>query len=265
MLKQRIITALMIGLPLLGVLFFAPPLFTVGLFAMIVLLGAWEWSGLLALRSKSYRGLYLLLVFICMAIAWRYLRESDALPLLLQVAWLWWLAVLLWIGFIPECKSKLATVLAGVLTLVPAWLSIAVLVLLNPQWVLFVLLLVISVDVGAYLCGRRYGRNKLAPRVSPGKTWEGVLGGVLSSLLVMLLGAFWFDQFSVAFFIVGLLTVVVSIVGDLSESLFKRQAGLKDSGNILPGHGGILDRIDSITAAAPVFLYGLMYLGVFVT
>jgi phosphatidate cytidylyltransferase len=197
-----------------------------------------------------------------MSIAWRYLRESDALPLLLQIAWLWWLAVLLWIVFIPERKSRAATVLAGVLTLVPAWLSIAVLVLLDPKWVLYLLLLVISVDVGAYLCGRRYGRIKLAPLVSPGKTWEGVLGGVLSSLLVMGLAAYWFDQFTMSFFIVGLLTVAVSIVGDLSESLFKRQAGLKDSGNILPGHGGILDRIDSITAAAPVFVYGLMYLGV---
>ena len=265
MLKQRIITALMIALPLLGVLFFAPALFTVGLFAMIVLLGAWEWSGLLALRSKWYRGVYLLLIFICLCIAWNYLRDSDALPLLLQIAWFWWLVVLLWIALIPHHKSRAAAALAGVLTLVPAWLSIAVLVLLNPQWVLFLLLLVISVDVGAYLCGRRYGRTKLAPQVSPGKTWEGVLGGVLSSLVIMGLGAYWFDQFTVAFFVIGLLTVAVSIVGDLSESLFKRHAGLKDSGNILPGHGGVLDRIDSITAAAPVLVYGLMYLGVLVT
>ncbi|MGD9841935.1 MAG: phosphatidate cytidylyltransferase, partial [Steroidobacteraceae bacterium] len=156
------------------------------------------------------------------------------------------------------------TALAGVLTLVPAWICISSLLLLDPSWLLFMLLLVVCTDIGGFLFGRRFGHTKLAAQVSPGKTWEGVFGGLLLSMSVAVAGAYWFAQPMKTFLGVCLLTVMISIVGDLSESLFKRHAGLKDSGNILPGHGGILDRIDSITAAAPMFLYGLIYLGVFV-
>jgi len=265
MLKQRIITALMISLPLVAVLLFMPPLFSIGLFALVVVLGAWEWSALLSLQSKWSRVMYVLMVFVFLALAWRYLRDPAYLPLLLQVALLWWVTVLVWMMCCPQHKSTWLTAVAGVLTLVPAWISIGCLLLLNPQWLLFMLLMVIGVDVGGFLFGRRFGRTKLAPRVSPGKTWEGVIGGVLLSILVIVAGAYWFAQPMGSFLMVSLLTVVMSVVGDLGESLFKRHAGLKDSGNILPGHGGILDRIDSITAAAPVFLYGLSYLGVFVT
>jgi phosphatidate cytidylyltransferase len=264
MLKQRIVTALMIGLPLLGVLFFLPPMLTTCLFALVVLLAAWEWLSLLRWSLPWQRWGYLLMMSIAMALAWRYLRGPEYLPLLLQVALLWWLLALVWIMFFPQQQSVWLTAMAGLLTLVPAWIAINGLLQLSPSWLLLMLLMVVSTDIGGFLFGRRFGHTKLAVRVSPGKTWEGVLGGVLLAMLVAVLGAYRLAQPLPAFLGLCLLTVMISIVGDLSESLFKRHAGLKDSGNILPGHGGILDRIDSITAAAPLFLYGLIRLGVFV-
>src|SRR5690606_17335644 len=131
----------------------------------------------------------------------------------------------------------------------------------GPAVMLFLLLLVVAADVGAYFAGRRFGRNKLAPRVSPGKTWEGVIGGLLGAALIALAGGAWFGVPLVPFVALCVVAVLASIVGDLTESLFKRHAGVKDSGTLLPGHGGVLDRVDSVTAAAPVFLIGLERLG----
>jgi phosphatidate cytidylyltransferase len=131
----------------------------------------------------------------------------------------------------------------------------------GPQLLLFLFLLVVAADVGAYFAGRRFGRNKLAPRVSPGKTWEGVLGGFVAAALLAAFGVWWFAVDAPRFLGLCMIVVVASIIGDLTESLFKRHAGLKDSGTLLPGHGGLLDRVDSVTAAAPVFLVGLERLG----
>jgi phosphatidate cytidylyltransferase len=151
--------------------------------------------------------------------------------------------------------------IAGFFVLVPAWLALARLHASDPQLLLYLLLLVVAADIGAYFAGRRFGKNKLAPRVSPGKTWEGVLGGLAASALMALIGVRWFEVSAASFIGLCALVVAASIVGDLTESLFKRHAGLKDSGSLLPGHGGLLDRVDSITAAAPVFLVGLDRLG----
>jgi phosphatidate cytidylyltransferase len=131
-----------------------------------------------------------------------------------------------------------------------------------PSYLVFVLVLVFAADIGAYFAGRNFGRLKLAPRVSPGKTWEGVLGGLVSAALVAVVGAYWFDLPLARFLPLCTAVAAVSIVGDLTESMFKRYVGLKDSSKLLPGHGGILDRIDSLTAATPVFALGLMWLGV---
>src|SRR3569833_1530005 len=127
--------------------------------------------------------------------------------------------------------------------------------------VLLLLALLWAADSGAYFSARRYGRRKLAPRVSPGKTWEGVAGGMAAALVVAVIGARIFDMSFAAtgaFMILCGLVVVISVVGDLVESLFKREAGVKDSGRFLPGHGGALDRIDSLTAAAPLFYLGVI-------
>ena len=129
------------------------------------------------------------------------------------------------------------------------------------ELVLFLLLLVVAADVGAYFGGRQFGRHKLAPRVSPGKTWEGVYGGLVAAAVDGSRRRVLVQAQRGAVSGVCAIVVLASIVGDLTESLFKRHAGLKDSGSLLPGHGGVLDRVDSVTAAAPVFLFGLERLG----
>jgi phosphatidate cytidylyltransferase len=130
------------------------------------------------------------------------------------------------------------------------------------QWLLFALCLVWAADVGAYFAGRSFGHTKLAPQVSPGKTWEGVLGGLVFAGLVALWGSWWFALPALKLVPVCLVVVAFSVVGDLTESLLKRFAGLKDSGTLFPGHGGVMDRIDSLTSAMPVLLLGLQVLEV---
>ena len=125
------------------------------------------------------------------------------------------------------------------------------------QWVLFALCLVWAADIGAYVAGRSFGRVKLAPQVSPGKTWEGVLGGLVLAAWLPCGAARWFAVPALEFVPLCLGVVAFSIVGDLTESLLKRFAGLKDSGTLFPGHGGVMDRIDSLTSAMPVLLLGL--------
>ena len=147
----------------------------------------------------------------------------------------------------------------------PAWLALVRLRFDLPrgaEWMIFALLLVFAADIGAFFAGRRFGRLRLAPAVSPGKTWEGVLGGAAASALVGIAGSEWFGVPLYAFLPLCLAAVAFSVVGDLTESLLKRFAGVKDSGTLFPGHGGVMDRIDSVTGAAPVLLFGLTVLGV---
>jgi phosphatidate cytidylyltransferase len=182
---------------------------------------------------------------------------------LLYVAAVWWVAALIWIVAIPTAVNSATAAVAGLFVLIPAWFALVKLHEHGPSVLLFLLLLVVAADVGAYFSGRKFGRNKLAPKVSPGKTWEGVFGGLFGAALVAAVGVSWFGVPAVPFVALSLIAVIASIVGDLTESLFKRHAGIKDSGSLLPGHGGVLDRVDSVTAAAPVFLIGLERLGLF--
>lgn len=264
MLKQRIITALLIGLPVIAALLLLPNQIMILLFAVVVLLAGWEWSALVQLRSRTARVAYLAVLICCMGLSWLYVRANEQLQLFLGCVLLWWLVALMWILIRPLSVSQTLAALAGLLVLAPAWLTLTLLQThLGPQWVLFLVVMVVFADIGGFMFGRKFGHSKLAPQVSPGKTWEGVAGGLLLSMVVALVGSRWLVMPGVSFMLLCLLTVMVSVVGDLTESLFKRHAGLKDSGSLLPGHGGVLDRIDSISAAAPVFLAGLIYLGVF--
>jgi phosphatidate cytidylyltransferase len=158
------------------------------------------------------------------------------------------------------------TLVAGWLALIPALAAVMRLFAgasSLPGSALFLMLagLVSAADIGAYFAGRRFGRHKLAPQISPGKTWEGVLGGSVSVMLVAYGIAATFGFSRGGFVVLSAVVFVASVVGDLTESLYKRGAGLKDSGFILPGHGGVLDRIDSLLAAAPFYVLGLEWLG----
>ncbi len=265
MLRQRVITALIIGLPVLALLLYAPAVWLQIALGIILLLGAWEWSGFVTQQpSVVVRLLYVLLIAALMA-AWYFKPTIVSAYTLLFAAVLWWIVASAWIVFAPHSSARWMTPLIGIVVLLPVWIALGTLLMNHSQgayFILCLLLLVVSTDVGAYFFGKAFGRHKLAAQVSPGKTWEGVVGGVLSAMVVALLAAHWFGIQLFSFALLSLITVSFSIVGDLTESLFKRHAGLKDSSNILPGHGGVLDRIDSITAAAPVFVYGLIYLNV---
>jgi phosphatidate cytidylyltransferase len=163
----------------------------------------------------------------------------------------WVLLVPLWLARRVRADQRLALMPAGVVVLVPAALALA---LLSPQYVLQVLVLVWIADSAAYFVGRRWGRRKLAPSISPGKTWEGAAGGLLGAAAYAIIGSNFVggNAWWPAYLAVAVLLAILSIVGDLFESAVKRQAGAKDSGALLPGHGGILDRIDSATAVLPV-------------
>jgi phosphatidate cytidylyltransferase len=154
--------------------------------------------------------------------------------------------------------------MAGLWVLAPMWLALARLYLQDgqgPELVIFALVLVAAADIGAYVAGRRFGRIHLAAFVSPNKTWEGVLGGLVAGSLVSLAGAARFELPRLAFLGLCIAAVLLSVVGDLLESMFKRQNGVKDSGRLLPGHGGVLDRIDSLTGALPLLALGYDWLG----
>jgi len=152
---------------------------------------------------------------------------------------------------------------SGFVVLVPSWLALTSIHRQGPIMLMFLLVLVWITDIAAYFVGKRFGKTKLAPKLSPGKSREGLWGALMASILLAIVGVRLFDldmNVWVYFGCLCLLTALISVVGDLYESLLKRRAGVKDSGRILPGHGGILDRIDSLTAAAPGFVLGLYWL-----
>ena len=264
-LRKRVATAAVLIALLLVVLFWLPAPATVAVLTFVVLMGAWEWSAFLKWSDPWARGAFVALVGLLLVVARTLTRAQASLEALLAVALLWWLIALVWIVVAPRRVRPWSAGLAGVLSLVPAWLAL-VRLRLQPahgaEWVLFALVLVWVADIGAYFCGRRFGKRRLAPFVSPGKTWEGALGGLAASGIVAVAGGVWFRLPLEHFLVLCLAAVAFSIVGDLTESLLKRFAGMKDSGTLFPGHGGVMDRIDSVTGAAPVLLLGLTFLGV---
>lgn len=265
MLKQRFLTALVLVPLLLVILLGLPRLLAVLVFTLLVLAGAWEWSAFLRSRSVALRAAYVSVVAVLMGLAWQTGITANGLQWVLLAALGWWLIAFIWLSSFPSHVSSIAAGLAGLCVLVPAWVALGRLHLSDPagpQWVVFLLVLISLADVGAFFAGRQFGRFKLAPRVSPGKTWEGLFGGMALAMLVAGAGVVWFAVPAGPFLSLCAAVVLLSVVGDLTESLFKRYAGLKDSGTLFPGHGGVLDRIDSVTAAAPLFLLGLSWLGV---
>ncbi len=266
MLKQRIITALIL-LPVALCGFF---LLQGGAFALfigaVVCLGGWEWAHLAGYSRPAARIGYAALIALGLLLL--HALPQLALPvLILGLAW-WAQALRLVLGF-PESLASWEgprKLLLGLPVLLPAWQGLVLLKAMPAgNWlILAVMLLVWCADVGAYFSGRRFGKRKLAPKVSPGKSWEGFYGGLVACLLLTLVVGLvrgWPVAVLLGALLGTLAVVALSVLGDLSESMFKRQAGLKDSSNLLPGHGGVLDRIDSLTAAIPLFTLLLWVFG----
>jgi phosphatidate cytidylyltransferase len=265
MLKQRIVTAVVLILLLLAVILLLPQPLTVAVLALLTLAGAWEWAGFLDLRRWFGRAGYVLVTAGAMAGAWWIAEDQVWLDDLLWVTLAWWITAGIMVVRFPFRLPTGAVAICGLLVLVPTWLALARLDLIpprGPELLLFMLGLVWAADIGAYFTGRAWGRCKLTPAVSPNKTWEGVIGGIAAAGSFAIVGALWFELPIRAFLPLCVAVAAVSVIGDLTVSLFKRRSGIKDSGHLFPGHGGLLDRMDSITAAAPLFLLGLGWLGV---
>jgi phosphatidate cytidylyltransferase len=264
-LRQRVLTAIVLIAGMLLALFAMPATAGALALALVMLGGAWEWAGFFGAPPRSAERIaYAAGVALLMAVFWA-LTELDP-ALYRTVLWgavLWWLVALAWLFRFPTRVPAPVGILCGILVLVPAWLALGRLLFAErgAHWLLFVFVLVWAADIGAFFVGRAVGRVRLAPRVSPGKTWEGVLGGLAAASVAAILGAWWLKQPPAPFVALCIAAALASVVGDLTVSMFKRHAGLKDSSDLLPGHGGILDRIDSMMAAAPLFVLGLRWIG----
>lgn len=266
MLKQRVITGLIMAvIAFLAVRYLSPTQFAVVSLIVIVGLGSWEWAGLTGVEEGMKR---MLAPLPAIVIAQFLLITNWPLLPILVISVLVWLAILFALasyhgGRLIYKDNPIILRAAGVLVLVPAWYALAHLHHLSYAYVFYVIALVAAADTGAYFAGKCFGRSKLAPDLSPGKTREGFFGGLAAVLVLAvacapLTGLPTFDK--VSFVLLSLVAGILSVAGDLFESLLKREAGAKDSGNILPGHGGILDRIDSLVAAVPIFTLGLLWI-----
>lgn len=276
MLKQRVITAIILTIVFLAALFGLSPMHFPLFIGAVVLIGAWEWANLSSCGAIWQRLLYAgfigtILLAICWAIGMCTAAEQGLnLPVvksLLIVACAWWALALLLVQGYPTSAilwgHPLLRLLMGVLVLVPTWLAL-VYVRFQPQgaWlVVMIAAIVAAADIGGYFTGRKFGKRKLAQAVSPGKTLEGFAGGLVSNLILGAIIAYLSGSNICLLLAIVIPTSLFSVLGDLLESMVKRHAGVKDSGVILPGHGGILDRVDSITAAAPVFALALLASG----
>lgn len=272
MLFTRVLTALiLVPLVVLGILFL-PTLVIGTIFAALMLLGAWEWGAFVQLAGYRRKG-FVVLVGACMALIAGV--RSEMIPigaenLIIGLACLWWLAAVVWIvrfprGWPETIGRRDVGLLIGIISLVA---PVAAVTYLHQSEAGAILLLTFffiiwAADTGAYMAGRLLGHTKLVPHVSPGKTRAGAVGGVVAGIVFAGLGG-WVLGFTgahlMAFMVLGGWIAVISIVGDLTISMFKRHAGLKDSGTLFPGHGGVLDRLDSVLAGAPWFVLGLHWI-----
>jgi len=271
MLKTRIITALAV-LPVLLIALFWFPQWAWGVFTLLIVsAAAWEWERFCALAvmpGRIYRiatiALLLLMTGLYVVPKARDVMQLVAQGLFVLAALFWTVVVPLWLAKPWRSTSPVVTGLAGWAVIFPAWAAFLLLRDVSPLLLLSLMIIVWVADIGAYFAGRRFGKAKLAAAISPGKTWEGVMGGLIA---VMLYFFAWFlalryhgsapwakDLLVFGMFLplVFLLLAGFSVVGDLFESWMKRCADMKDSSNLLPGHGGVMDRIDALTSALPV-------------
>ena len=272
MLLQRVLTALLLAPLVIVLIAFAPTVLFAGVVTIAFLAALWEWAALSGLKSHALRAAFLLLAALAFAALWL-LRNSPVSSWVLAIGVAWWLVACLWLrhfafGAAPTRENVARKLLAGLFVTLPAWMALVSIHQQAPNghwWTLLALLIVWAADIGAYFSGRTFGKRKLAPQISPGKTWAGAYGALLAGAVVMLGGAWLLDVRDgrlIGLALLALILVAGSIVGDLLESLMKRHAKVKDSGTLFPGHGGLMDRLDSVFAALPIFAAGLLWLGV---
>ncbi|MGP4123882.1 MAG: phosphatidate cytidylyltransferase [Sodalis sp. (in: enterobacteria)] len=274
MLKYRLITACILIPTVIAALFLLPPVGFARITLVVCMLSAWEWGQLAGLASRSQRiwlaiscGLLLAIMMLTVP-AYRPFVTVWQAQYTLWAALAWWLSALLLVLCYPRSatlwrKSRLLRLAFGILTILPFFWGMLALRqhhydinhFTGAWWLLYVMVLVWGADSSAYIFGRALGRRKLAPKVSPGKTWEGLLCSLVTSAVI----AWLFGKYApinaapLTLLVCSVGAALASVLGDLTESMLKREAGIKDSGHFIPGHGGILDRIDSLTAAVPVF------------
>ena len=266
MLKQRTITGLVLAPIGIAAVLLLPTAALAVFTSITVLVAMWEWTRLAGFASRPARSAVVALVMLTLAVLW--LARGEALIWYLIVAGaIWWVVAFLWLrnfsfGAAPTRENAAIKLVAGLFAVLPAWLALAKLHAEPVQghaWALFALALVWVADIGAYLAGSRYGKKKLCPQISPNKTVVGVYGALAGAIVLAIIAGLlfgWRGMQLVALIALALVTVGASIVGDLYESLIKRQASVKDSGALFPGHGGMFDRLDSVFAALPVFTVG---------
>lgn len=280
MLKQRIVTAIILVIALIAITTIFSPFYYALLLTPVVLVAAWEWGGFIGLDSREARTSYCVTIALMLAGLFFLLgirptaTELDAtrvVTLLLLGLMFWSFSLVVLWGYpgnrnLWNDPSRIATM--GIFSLIPTWIGLVQLKYLQTEgyYLLALIALVAAVDIGAFFVGSNFGRRKLAPDLSPKKSWEGVWGGLVACVLLGS-GLIWMlhshmlnlsaTQFFILFLLTGLVTVL-SVVGDLLESMLKRNQSIKDSGAILPGHGGILDRIDGLMAATPVYVLLIM-------
>ncbi len=271
MLKQRWITTLFLGGFIVWAIFALNSAYFAALIGVCMIIAGFEWTRLTNMKALWQRVFFLLLLLFVMAALWFLLEiDSQLTDMILFSAVVWWLlcAVLLFgksQGFNIRPRPYLLIVLIGLIVLVPTWLALVSLHasdVFGPLFVFFIILMTSFADSSAFFAGRRWGSRKLLPSISPAKTWEGLWGAaIVVVILATVFGALIFkltiNQLSI-FVPFCIVILFFSVLGDLFESMVKRKAQVKDSGRIFPGHGGMLDRIDSLTAAAPVFVAGLL-------
>jgi phosphatidate cytidylyltransferase len=273
MLKQRILTAVILISLLMAALFYLPLSWITLFFAVFISLAAWEWAALSGLQRIPAKTAYVICLLLFGLLSMNAIPNREDLVLsLFSATALWWLWALVELMTRKEMNRGLFSsvtgrLVGGILVLVPLWVASVYLLAADvnrPRLLLYLFVLVWVADTAAYFAGSLMGKTKLAPHISPGKTLEGVAGAVLGVVLMAWLCGriLWgFEDLRLVLWIgLSVITALMSVAGDLTESKLKRIAGVKDSGKLLPGHGGVLDRIDALTAAVPLFALGAIFL-----
>lgn len=276
MLKTRILTALILAPLVAAAVLWAGFYWVLLLIVAVWALGAHEWATLSQLQEKTKLIYAAAISLLVVGGDWLIRTEVVSLWPLVAFATLWWGTALFWIVRFPRGFSEVDAdsgqpinpqtfqkITLGLFVLVPAALALLVLKRFNAEHMLYVLVIVWVADIGAYFAGRAFGTIKMVPKVSPGKSWAGLFGGVFAVCIFAWFAGSYFGldgSMQEKFAVLALIVSLFSVVGDLTQSMFKRHVSIKDSGNIFPGHGGVLDRLDSLMAAAPVYVCGLYYL-----